>query len=380
MGGKNKNVIRKKIVKIPFIEEPRIPKADFPRFPELYFGYLDNPKKVDPRAQYIAHSSQLIPTSKYPSKDVDGKTVAKEIKGSNKKDDFISLKDIEKDPELRSLLKDKSGSKKKSKERNRSKEKSKERNRSKDKNKKDTFENFMKKGRTSIMSKSSRNERKSKDHPMPPPKIEEIEANGVGGSRYKTLNRIAQKDMSSDALKRELLFKIEVMRKQYPKLNLPTYSMTNSVDQIRNTIDSAIRNVMLESTITKYRRYFVAGLFISEYFFVKILKMGYMNDSTNFHMKSMSEYDIMIIELGEKSYNEGSDWPVELRLLGLAFLNTILYGLSRRFDMPDLINILTQFMNIKVPDGLFDTSSKQQPEPQFVKMKGPSVKVDLPIK
>lgn len=418
--GKKKEVERKKIIKIPFITQPPVVKADFPRFPELYLQYIENPKKVNKDSVYIPYTDQVIRDdrrhdgrrddgrredkhrdrsdrekskrsdrrqddrrhedrrhddrrhddrsksdrdkddrknedrrnedrrkSKRKSKSDGGRDDNRKDndKRKSKSDRYVSLGDIEKHENLDKLLK-------KSKSSHRSPRKSPQ------KKSKDNLENYMKKNRVSIHSKSKSDRKENKK----PPPINEIEANATQG-KFKNLNRIAQKDMSTETLKRELLFKIEIMKKQYPNLGLPTYTMTNTVEQMRNTIDTSVKTIMLESTVTKYKRWFRIALLISEYFFTRILKMDYMTGSTQYHMKSMSEYDIMIIELGEKSYSEGSDWPVEIRLGMLALFNTALYGLSKKFDMPDLIALLSQFVK---------NGDVQEPK----RMRGPSARVE----
>jgi hypothetical protein len=373
--GKKKTTDRKKIVLIPFISQPQVVKADFPRFPELYLKYIENPKKVDKNGVYVPYVDQLIHVNENRDRDRENKEEnyekPREKKKSREKErshrshekeksrEYISLKDIDKDQDLTKKLK---RSRERSKQRSR--ERSKERSKEREENKEDNLENYMKKDRISVhsKSKSKSDQRKNKR----PPPMEEVEAN-VNTGKYKNLARITQKEVTTESKKRELLFKIEILKKQYPHLQLPTYTMTNTEEQMRNTIDTTIKTVMLESTIKKYRRWFMAGLFISEYFFVKILKMDYMEKSTQHHIKYMSDYDVMIIELGEKTYTEGSDWPVEIRLLGLAFFNTLLYWISKKFDMPDAMNLFGQFVKNTV-------DAPQQPAVR--KMKGPSVKLD----
>lgn len=383
--GRKKEVERKKIVKIPFITPPPIIKADFPRFPELYLQYIENPKKVNKDGVYVPYTDQIIRNersdkkskhrsrekskeksrekskhrdrsrrekSREKSKEKSKDRSREKSREKSKNEKYVSLNDIEKNEHLDKLLK-----KSKSSERRGRSEREKSKSREKKKSK-DNLENYMKKDRVSIQSKSKSDRKENKK----PPPINEIEANATQG-KFKNLNRIAQKDMSTESLKRELLFKIEIMKKQYPKLGLPTYSMTNTVEQMRNTIDTSVKTIMLESTVTKYKRWFRIALLISEYFFTRILKMDYMSGSTQYHMKSMSEYDIMIIELGEKSYSEGSDWPVEIRLGMLALFNTALYGLSKKFDMPDLIALLSQFVK-----------SEDASEPK--RMRGPTVRLE----
>ncbi len=61
----------------------------------------------------------------------------------------------------------------------------------------------------------------------------------------------------------------------------------------------------------------------------------------------MNTYDRLLIELGEKSYvDEESQWPVELRLVGLIFMNTAAFIMIQivqdRYGIADILDLLAK--------------------------------------
>ncbi len=97
-------------------------------------------------------------------------------------------------------------------------------------------------------------------------------------------------------------------------------------------------------------------------------KFTNMEGLTEYHMSSMDSYKRLLIELGEKSKpNEQSSFSVEIRLLGLALINTLFFILGKtissrtNMDVLSLLKGLVPQMNqpkkkMKSPTISFDTA------------------------
>jgi hypothetical protein len=95
-----------------------------------------------------------------------------------------------------------------------------------------------------------------------------------------------------------------------------------------------------------------------------------MQGFTQQQIISMNTYDKLLIELGEKSYiPQGSNWPVELRLLGLVLINVAFFIFGKII----LKKTGGNFM------GMVNSMNKSVPQNtnfQKRKMKGPDISID----
>ena len=75
-----------------------------------------------------------------------------------------------------------------------------------------------------------------------------------------------------------------------------------------------------------------------------------MEGFTQQQLLSMSSYDKLLIELGEKSYvPEQSKWPVEIRLLILIVVNAAFFLVSKMIMKKAGDGISKMMNNIKIP-------------------------------
>lgn len=152
---------------------------------------------------------------------------------------------------------------------------------------------------------------------------------------------------SEDDLKRELLYRFEILRKSYPFTDIPTFTVHNDYNMMKKQYDFIIRKVHLDSNVDSYKSYLIGGFMVIEFIFSRLgLSMdGFCQQQ----MFQMSKYEKLLIELGEKSYMPKSSWPVELRLCAMILFNALLFGFSKLILQKTGTNLMS--MINERPDG-----------------------------
>jgi hypothetical protein len=172
-----------------------------------------------------------------------------------------------------------------------------------------------------------------------------------------------------DELKRELLFKFEVLKKSYKTVEIPEFTMHSDYRQMNQTYENTLRQVSLDSNVEGYKSLLVGGFMLLEFILGHWCKFD-MSGFTQQQILNMNQYDRLLIELGEKSYTPGgSQWPVELRLLGLIVMNAVIFIISKLI-MKSTGNNLVGLMNS------VNTTMNHSVKKPKRKMRGPSVDID----
>jgi hypothetical protein len=163
------------------------------------------------------------------------------------------------------------------------------------------------------------------------PSFAELEAKGayVPKKELRDVNHVTSNEQADDDLKRELLFKFELLRKSYPTATIPVYSVHTEYKTMLNAYEDCVRRLSLDSNVEKFKQYLIYGFMGFEFVLGRFLKFD-MEGFTQQQIVSMSSYEKLLIELGEKSYvPEGSKWSVELRLLFLVMINAAFFIVSK---------------------------------------------------
>lgn len=210
----------------------------------------------------------------------------------------------------------------------------------------------------------------TKKSPSAVPTLKELEAAGayVPKKEYRNLNVPSGNEQQESDIKRELLFKFELLKKSYPLATIPEYTIHSDLTVMKNSYDDTVRRLSLDSTVDSYKQYLTYGFIACEYLFGNFLGFD-MKGFTQQQLLSMNSYEKLLIELGEKSYvPTGSRWPVELRLLFMIIMNAAFF-------------LVTKMIMKKTGENLFNvfTQGNTNSHKPGRRMKGPEVDLgDLP--
>jgi hypothetical protein len=193
----------------------------------------------------------------------------------------------------------------------------------------------------------------------------------TGGEKkyYRDVSQVSKNEIDEEDEKRQLLFKFDLMRRQYTESAtlIPEYTVHSDLRVMQRSYETTLQRVVLDSTVEDYKGYFQKGCFAVEFL---LNYFGFdISGFTGDQMSKMNAYERLLVELCAKHYNPaGSSIPVELRLLGMIFMNAAL------------------FIGMKIMAKKFETggppaspppaSAGSQPEPR--KMRGPQ-NIGVPV-
>ena len=211
---------------------------------------------------------------------------------------------------------------------------------------------------------------------MAAPSFAELAAAGsfIPRKELRDINNVSESDNRNDDSKRELLFKFELLRKSYPKATIPVYSVHTEYQTMLAAYDDCVRRLSLDSSVESYKQYLIYAFMGVEFVFGKFLKLD-MEGFTQQQIVSMSSYEKLLIELGEKSYMpEGSKWSVEMRLFFLVLMNSAFFIVSKMIMKKTSVNLMGMMNGLASKVGDFSDSGSTTPSKR--KMKGPDTNID----
>jgi hypothetical protein len=222
-----------------------------------------------------------------------------------------------------------------------------------------------------IVQSSTRNKIMEMLEAKSPPRLSDLEKRGEVKTEkvVANLNRMTLGSEEEDELKRELLFKFELLKKSYKHVDVPEFTMHSDFQNMNRTYEHTVRRVSLDSNVEQYKSLLIGGFMLIEFVMGVWLKFD-MAGFTQQQILNMSQYERLLIELGEKSYVPGpSQWPVEVRLLGLILLNSVIFIISKMIVKKTGNNIVNM-MNA------FNSTNHGSVARPKRKMKGPNLSVD----
>lgn len=204
-----------------------------------------------------------------------------------------------------------------------------------------------------------------------PPTLDQLKQAGAYKAPKVVQELRGDEDFEDDEdKKRELLFKFDLLKKSYKGQSVPEFTIHSDYKTMERTYEHTVKKLSLDSTVETYKTYLIGGFMVVEYVFGSWLKFD-MQGFTQQQILSMSSYEKLLIELGEKSYvPEGSSWPVELRLLFLIIINAAFFIISKLILRKTGSNLMNMVNSMNTASTPASTGGAKR------KMKGPSINLD----
>ena len=214
-----------------------------------------------------------------------------------------------------------------------------------------------------------------------PPTLSELEKQGgvVRKKELRDLNQVSSEEQYDEDAKRELMFKMDLLRKSYPNSLIPEFSIHSDHLTMKRTYESTVRRLSLDSSVENYKTYLIGGFMICEFVLGNYLGFD-MVGFTQQQILTMNSYEVLLIELGEKSYLPGgSKWPVEIRLLFMILCNAGLFLVSKMIMKQtgsNLLGLINNMSRTTSSTGHQNTTTNANNSNNKRKMREPSVNFD----
>lgn len=233
-----------------------------------------------------------------------------------------------------------------------------------------------KKSNRSENNRSGLSDKYSQKNFVEPPTLQELHAQGKFQPREEMMDVNYINDDTDK--KRELLFKFDLLRKSYPmsKSKIPEeFTLHSNYNDMQKEYDATVRKLSLDANVDSYKTYLIYAFMITEYVLGHFLNFD-MEGYTQQQIVNINSYERLLIELGEKSYTpEGSNYPVELRLIFLIIFNAAVFIVGKmimRKTGANLMNMMNNMNNNSNTSAQVPSSAPKRKK----KMTGPTINFD----
>ena len=175
--------------------------------------------------------------------------------------------------------------------------------------------------------------------------------------------------------KREILFKFDLLRKSYKGADIPDFNIHSDYRLMLKSYEASVKRLSLDTTVESYKTYLIGGFMLIEYILGSWFRFD-MQGFTQQQILTMSSYEKLLIELGEKSYvPEAKQWPVEIRLLFLIIINAGFFIVSKMILKKTGSNLMNMMNSMNSAASAPAPASTKPPQPKR-KMRGPNINLD----
>jgi hypothetical protein len=104
-----------------------------------------------------------------------------------------------------------------------------------------------------------------------------------------------------------------------------------------------LKKLEIDNNVGNYRQYLMGGFMLIEYILGRFLRID-LEGFTQQQIINMHQYEIFLIEIGEKNYvPESKKWSVEIRLLFFIFIQATMFTVSKLILQRTGSNLLGMF-------------------------------------
>jgi chemotaxis protein histidine kinase CheA len=141
---------------------------------------------------------------------------------------------------------------------------------------------------------------------------------------YNAMTPLMQKEW-----REEFRIKFGILRRNFKEYDIPPLDENEPLEHIHARYDRYIRHIHISGAADSYRNYLLIYFIILEVIATQLLGLP-ANGYTMAQLNNMTNYERMMLELGEKWYQpEGEEWPVEYRLVFASLFNLLLFIIMR---------------------------------------------------